>query len=149
MIGKLREYLPETRRADVIVAALDYRKAHQRWPRRRNALYSDALHWLKIGGALSDPLRVLTTDKLLAKLYIDAVAGPGAAVPTLHVLESPEEVERFEFPSDCVIKPTHLCGRIQIRRDGATIDKKKIASWLDMNYYRVTRERNYRELRPR
>jgi hypothetical protein len=149
MLRKLRDYLPETRRADALVATLDFRRAHRRWPRRRDALYSDALHWLKVGGPLRDPLRVFTTDKLLAKLYVDAVAGASMAVPTLAVLESPEQVERFDFPSDCVIKPTHLCGRLEIRRGGSAVDRRKIASWFDMNYYRVTRERNYRELRPR
>jgi TupA-like ATPgrasp len=144
-----RKHMPETPWGDSVVTALAFRRAHGRWPRRRNALYSDALHWLKTRGALSDPLRVLTTDKLLAKRYIDAVVGAGQAVATLAVLEHAADVGDFDFPPDCVIKPTHLCGRIEIRRANAPVNRPRIARWFGENYYRVTRERNYRALEPK
>ena len=149
LLDLLRDHLPETPWADSMVAAVAFRRAHGRWPRRSDALYSDALHWLKARGGLRDPLRVFTTDKFLAKHYIDSVAGPGRAVPTLALLETREEVAGFDFPADCVIKPTHLCGRIALRREGETVDRRRIQDWFGENYYRVTRERNYRQLRPR
>jgi hypothetical protein len=75
--------------------------------------------------------------------------GDAHNVPTLALLDSAREAEAFAYPDDCVIKPTHMSGEIIFRRGGAPVDLAKVRSWFAKDFYRVTREANYRDLRPR
>jgi hypothetical protein len=75
--------------------------------------------------------------------------GADHCVPTLAVLRSAEEVDAYQFPDRCCIKPTHASGLIRFRKSGEAIDKEEIKRWLKVNYYESTRERNYRDLEPK
>jgi hypothetical protein len=70
-------------------------------------------------------------------------------VPTFAVLKSPEDVQEYEFPASCCIKPTHGCGQVILRHADVGIDINEIQSWFDANQYDNGRERNYRYLRPK
>jgi hypothetical protein len=107
------------------------------------------LHEIKRSGELLNPLRVFTTDKELAKIFTAAVAGKEHVVPTIHVLHSAEEIDAYDFPPNCCIKPTHSSQRVILRHDNQEIDKSEIKDWLGHNYYHRTREVNYRDLVPK
>ncbi|WP_029057405.1 ATP-grasp fold amidoligase family protein [Stappia stellulata] len=139
---------PKTRRFDRLISCLQFRLAHGRWPGHRATL-QDALLALKVGDEILSRDRVRTTDKELAKHFIEEHAGPGLAVPTIAVLHSKKEAAGYAFPSRCVIKPTHSSGSIIIRRNGEALNLNRILGWFDHNYYRVWREANYRDLPPK
>jgi hypothetical protein len=139
---------PKTRRFDKFISFLQFRLSHGRWPGRRQTL-QDALLALKVGDEILSCDRVRTTDKELAKGFIEEHAGPGLAVPTIAVLRSKQEAGTYAFPRRCVIKPTHSSGSVIIRRDGEPVDINRITGWFDHNYYRVWREANYRDLTPK
>jgi hypothetical protein len=64
-------------------------------------------------------------------------------------LRSADEVDGYDFPSDCCIKPTQASSYVILRRNGEPIDRERIKRWFAINYYNVGRERNYRRLKPK
>ncbi|WP_157727614.1 ATP-grasp fold amidoligase family protein [Stappia sp. ES.058] len=121
---------------------------HGRLAGRKNSL-NDALLAIKISDEILSPLRVMTTDKELAKIYLHGCVDSFHVVPTIAVLRSRAEIRCFPFPKRCVIKPTHSSGDVIRRRNGEPLDLTHIASWLEINYYRTWREANYRYLEPK
>ncbi len=140
--------LPYNRWDDRIAHFLQFFRAHSRLP-GDFTVNTDVMHEIKRSGELLNPLRVFTTDKELAKIFTAAVAGKQYVVPTIQVLRTVEEIDAYDFPPDCCIKPTHSCGRVILRRDNQEIDRNEIKSWLSHNYYRQSREANYRDLVPK
>lgn len=140
--------IPQTRSGDHLVALLRFLRAHRRWPSDA-LLFNDVLHRLKTSRAVFAPEKAFTSDKYLVKLYISAVLGKEACVPTLAVLESRTAVDSFVFPRRCVIKPSHSSGQIILRKEGESISLKAIKQWFSIDYYKSSREANYKFLRPR
>lgn len=112
-------------------------------------LFNDVLYRLRVGGGLADPLRVAVTDKEHVKQFIDGRLGRGHSVPTLAILRSLQEVAAFEFPARCCIKPTHLSGRVMLRVAGEAVETTLLRRWLGTDYYRRSRQANYRGLVPK
>lgn len=142
------KFLPKTPSGDRLYALVQFTKAHRRLP-RPGLLFNDQLYKLKTSGEIRSPLRVLVTDKEFAKLYIKAKVGSAHCVPTLAILRTAAEVDAFQFPDQCCIKPTHASALSILRTSGEAIDREKIKRWLKLNYYDSTREQNYRDLEPK
>ena len=140
---------PRNRAGDYWFSLGNFVQAHNRLPRRRNALFNDVLFYLKTSDEILDPLRVFVTDKEFVKLYVKAVVGDDHVVPTLAVLRSPTEASNYVYPPDCVIKPTHLCSEIILREGATPIDYAKIRRWFAANHYDFGREANYHFLQPK
>lgn len=140
--------LPKNHFGDVVFTMLNFLVRHRRLPSQR-PLLNDVMARMKITGEIARPQRVLVSDKLHLKEYVADVVDAKYTVPTLAVLFSPSEVDAYEFPADCCIKPTHGSGDVIIRRNSAMIDREQIKSWWGLNHYRRGREANYKHLRPR
>lgn len=140
--------LPLGNFSDRLVLFFRFLYIHGRRPRRRYAL-NDYLYHIASTSEILDPLRCLVSDKEHVKTYIKDTVGDEYNVPTLAVLRSPGEIDSYDFPADCVIKPTHASAKYIIRRSGSALDLAEIKSWLDYDYYAVGRERNYRDLQPK
>jgi|HigsolmetaAR202D_1030399.scaffolds.fasta_scaffold00435_25 hypothetical protein len=140
--------LPHNRVGDRIFSCVRFATFQKRLP--KNALlYNDVIYRIKTSNEILDPLRVFVTDKEFVKIFVKAVAGDRYNIPTIAVLRSLEDVDSFEFPADCCIKPTHASGRVIFRRNGEPVDREKIKSWFDVNYYLSGREVNYKYLAPK
>ena len=140
--------LPRNRSGDLLWSLAAHRRAFGRWPNYWHPRTANE-HWLrmKLGGELDRDIRQRISDKELVKDYVRERIGEGHTPRTLAVLRSEAEIERFAFPDVCVIKPTHASGRYVLRRGAAApVDRKMIASWLEEDFYLVSRERNYRAL---
>ncbi len=98
-----------------------------------------------------DPLYQYCTDKEYAKDYIASVVGPGFTPETYAVLRSDADVDAFVFDGRaCIIKPTHANGEVMFLREACDpIDTDRLKAWLRLNFYRRTREVNYRHLTPK
>ena len=109
------------------------------------------MYRLKVDGSLLDPLRQFVSDKQYVKQYISGTVGPQFSVDTIRILTSASEVDRLTLPRiPCVVKPTHLSGRVSIHTShDQEPDRERLKKWLGTNYYRKQREQNYRFLRPR
>ena len=135
---------------DLMYALIDHIRSHRRVPRYRcPKLFNDHLFRLKTDGSLLDPVRQFITDKEHARHYIASMVGGEYTLRTLNVLRTAADVDRFvvnEVP--CVIKPTHMSGPVLFCRSSAdSLDRSLMKKWLRADYYRGSRESNYRYLR--
>ena len=144
----LRKLAPYNRLGDKLICLYDFYERHGRIPANR-MIFNDFLYNMKTTDEIIHPLRVLVTDKEFCKLFVNSVIGDQSTVPTLTVLHSMDEVREYKFPSECCIKPTHASGQVILRKNGEEIDFEKIKGWFNLNYYRVTREANYKKLQPK
>lgn len=148
----LVKWLPATRWADAIVAVLRYIQVHRRAPRIFGSRgLNDHILLQKTGGILLDPLRQLISDKEYVKIYIEARIGPGFTPKTYAILRSDQDIDDYSFSKiPCVVKPTHMSGEAIIAAgDRVRIDRVTLKRWLRENYFRRSREANYRFLRPK
>jgi len=144
----LRNILPRNRCGDLIYSYVRFLTRHKRIPTNR-LLFNDVLFNLKVSDEIIDPLRVFVSDKEFLKIYVRAMTDEKYNVPTIRVLASDEEIDDYDFPSNCCIKPTHLSGAVILRNDNEQLDKQKIKRWLRKNHYRRDREANYKTLKPK
>jgi hypothetical protein len=141
--------LPAWSVIDATIHFASFLHQHKRLPRRESQLVNDVIYRMKASGELSDPLRVFVTDKELLKVFVRDTLGDAFNVPTTRILRQVGEVCADAFPDACVIKPTHASGEVIIRRNGEALDLDRIRRWFQLNYYRQSREPNYRFLQPK
>lgn len=147
-LPRLRRHLPHTRFFDNLYHRLLFLKKHHRFPKDQ-LLWNDVWFRIKTSDEIENPLRVFVSDKEHVKDYVRQVIGDEYNVPTIAVLRSPAEVDAFEFPARCAIKPTHASTHVCLRSNGEPIDRERIKKWFGLNYYYSGRERNYRSLTPK
>jgi len=144
--------LPQTPTCDRIFATAKFLRAHRRWPARRSGLVNDYLHWMKLDGELDDVLRQFVTDKEYAKLFVNWRLGYEAAPKTYAVFERPDTFSTRTLTRPCVLKPAHLSGSV-VYFDPATglseAQRRTVMGCFRLDWYRQTRERNYKNLRRR
>ena len=73
-----------------------------------------------------------------------AIVGDKYNVPTIAVLRDICDVDTYDFPSNCVIKPTQASGSVILRLNDEALDRQKIKQWFSINYYEIGREANYK-----
>jgi hypothetical protein len=139
--------LPRTRLGDTLFWFVRFLHHQRRLPRRIHR-FNDVLYHMKTGGRLSGFLQTVTTDKDFVKHYVAGVVGEAHVVPTIAVLKSEGEIDAFPFPRRCCVKATAGSGRVAVVRDG-TVDREMLKSWLRGTHHDLSREQNYRALRPK
>ena len=144
----LRHRAPYTRAFDRLYHRVLFYKKHRRWPSDA-LLWNDVWYRIKTSDEILDPLRVFVSDKEHVKHYVKAIVGDEHNVPTIAVLDDPADVDSFEFPERCCIKPTHASAEVILRKAGEPVDRERIKRWFALNYYYAGREINYRRLRPK
>ncbi|MDH5739718.1 MAG: hypothetical protein OEY77_05270 [Nitrospira sp.] len=122
---------------------------HHRLPIRPGQLFNDFLFQVKSGTELESPLRRHVSDKEYCKLYTEEKIGRGTTPPTICVLRTADEVERYRplaFP--CVIKPTNSSGRVIIARseNEYITALPRIKNWFHEDYFLSDLEKNYATL---
>jgi hypothetical protein len=142
--------LPRWQLVQALTAYLEHLLIHRRLPLVAfDPSYSQHLTEMRAGRALFDPLRQITTDKALLRIYVTAKVGDHYNVPTLLVTSQADEASAFVCSETVIAKPTHLSGKMArlAAEDRLPIDIAR--EWLATDFYRVAREANYRYLRPR
>jgi hypothetical protein len=140
--------LPHNRVGDYAWAFATFWHTFGRMPRRDSWLVNDVLFRIRTL-ELASPERTHITDKEHLRAYVAERAGDRYNVPVVAVLRTPEEAVAYDYPADCVIKPTHMSGELIFRRDGEPVDRARIAGWFGRNFYRTSREANYKRLVPK
>src|SRR5262245_35465416 len=145
----MRRILPRNRWGDALYSVGLYWRKHRRMPRLwRPTTFNEKLLALKLSGESLDPLRQFVSDKEFLKDFVRARLSDAYNVKTIAVFDSIDQLRNFDWPSDCVVKPTHLSGELVIRRNGKPdISLAQMDGWLRTNYYDIDRERNYRNLK--
>jgi hypothetical protein len=149
LLAAIRKWGPGQRWCDDLYAFILFLRCHGRRPTRTSCTLNDILYHIKTSDEITKPLRVLVSDKEFLKQYVRDRVGERYNVPTVAVLRSREEALAFNYPADCVIKPTNSYEDVIIRRAGAALDFETIQRWFTLNPYRRGRQRNYRSLQPK
>lgn len=142
------DLMPQTPAGDELCSYLLFVKTHGR-PPSSEMRWNDVFYRIKSSDEIRNPLRVFVSDKEYVKLFVKAIVGDQYNIPTLAVVRDRDLIERFAFPAECCIKPTHLSGAVILRKDRAKLDRVQIKSWFDQNYYFRKREPNYQYLEPK
>lgn len=144
----LRKSAPYNAWGDKVVFDIDFLRIHGRLPGMKG-MFNDELYRIVTTSEISAPERQFSSDKYLAKVFARGVLGEDISVPTLGIIDNIKEVDHYQFPTDCVIKPTHSSGKLIFRSGDEKVNRSEIKSWFRHNYYRQHREANYRYLKPR
>ena len=93
------------------------------------------------------------TDKVEFKEWLrETPAWEDLVIPTVGVYGSVDEVRDLVFARDTILKPTHLSGPAILFEDDRALDGGELTDverWLRTDYYRKSREPNYKGLRRR
>lgn len=153
LVRRSIQNLPPWRICDIAGAYPYFWFAHRRNPGKKRMLFNDYLFRLKLSRDIENPLRVFTSDKELAKIFYRGVLQEDLAPRTIVKFDDFESLANARIPQNCVIKPTHLSGEIIYVDDVKTSltpeELERARAWFRTNmYYDLTRERNYRLLKP-
>ena len=138
--------IPRNRTGDRLIAYIDFLRFHRRLPNKN--FLNDYLFRIKTSDEILNVLRQYTSDKEFVKYYISSTIGDSFNIKTKKILKNIEDIENFEFAIGDVVKPTAASGAVMFI-DSTEINRKEIASWLNLNFYSRTREANYKYLQPK
>lgn len=137
---------------DAVYIRLKYRKIFGKWPDLKNPkTFNEKLNWLKLYDR--NPIYTTMVDKYEAKRYVADLIGEEYIIPTLGVWDRAEDIDFDGLPQKFVLKATHDSGRVLICKDKSKFDRsmavKEMNESLKRNFYAVTREWPYRNVKPR
>lgn len=113
--------------------------------------YNEKLQWLK----LYDRRKIYPemVDKYAAKEYVASIIGSKYVIPTIGVWDHFDDIDFDTLPEQFVLKCTHDSGGLVICKDKSKLDikkvKKKIEFSLKRDFYYVSREWPYSQVKPR
>ena len=137
---------------DSMYIALRFRKAFGYWPNLHSPkTFNEKLNWLKLHDR--NPAYTTMVDKCEVKKYVADIIGEEYVIPTLGVWDRAEDIDFDSLPDKFVLKATHDSGRVIICRDKSILDREKaikeMAISLQRDFYAVTREWPYKNVKPR
>lgn len=144
----LHRILPYNDISDSFLNYLNFFLKHKRFPKNR-LYFNDYLFRIKNTEEILNPIRQFVSDKYLVKDYVRAKIGEKYNVPTIAVFDNYKDLSQFNFPANCCIKPTQASQAVILRKNGEAIDIASTEKWFELNYYKKTRERNYKYLKPK
>lgn len=113
--------------------------------------FNEKLQWLKLYD--HRPEYTMMVDKFEVKKYVSSIIGENYIIPTLGVWNTFDEIDFEKLPNQFVLKCTHDSGGVAICRDKSNFDflaaRKKINHSLKTNFYLVSREWPYKNVKPR
>lgn len=147
----LRYNLPNLIKNDEkYIRAIYFCSFHQKINLDNPQKLTEKQQWMKLYDR--QPLYTRLVDKYEAKKWAEPIIGKEHIIPTLGVWNHFEEINFDELPEQFVLKCNHDCGSIVIVKDKNTFDKnaakKKLEKGLKRNYYHISREWPYKNVKP-
>lgn len=113
--------------------------------------FNEKLQWLKLYDR--KPIYTTMVDKIEAKKYVAGIIGQEYIIPTLGVWNRFDDIEFDKLPEQFVLKCSHDSGGLFICKNKQLFDaaeaKKIINKCLKQNYYWLSREWPYKNVKPR
>lgn len=137
---------------DRLYVMLKYRKRYGKFPNlKRPSTFTEKLQWIKLYDRR--PMYTTLVDKYTVKKYVAERLGEEHIIPLIGVWDDIDEIDFDALPNQFVIKCTHDSGGLVICKNKETFDvdaaKAKIRSILRKNFYWVSREWPYKNVKPR
>lgn len=138
--------------SDEKYAKIHYKAYHKKKLNLTNPItFSEKIYWLKVFD--TKPEYTVMTDKYLARDYVNDIIGEDLSVPLIGVYEKFSDIPFNQLPEKFVIKCSHDSGSTKICTNKKLFDYKKSKKYYDnrlkINYYWISRERNYSNIKPR
>lgn len=128
-----------------------YKTYHRNINLKKPLLFSEKLQWIKMHD--HNPLYTVMVDKVDAKDYVAEKIGKEHIIPTIKVWGKAEEIDFDILPEEFVIKATHDSGRVVVCKDKKSLDCDKVRKDMEIslkrNFYNITREWPYKNVKPR
>lgn len=128
-----------------------YKRTGKRLNLRNPVTYTDKLQWMKLYDR--NPLYTTVVDKYEVKKFVAEKLGEEYVVPLIGVWDNVDDIPIDELPDQFVLKCTHDSGGLQICKDKSTFDfeaaKKKLRKVLKNDYFWLSREWPYKNVKPR
>ena len=113
--------------------------------------FNEKLQWLKLYDR--NPEYTKMVDKYEVRKYIAEKIGEEYLIPLLGVWDNFDDIDFDKLPDQFVLKCTHDSGGLVICKDKSEIDieavRKKINKCLKRNFYKLSREWPYKNVKPR
>lgn len=113
--------------------------------------FNEKLQWLKLYDRKD--IYSMMVDKYESKDFISKIIGKEYIIPTIGIYDSFEEIDFDKLPKQFVIKCTHDSGGVIVCKDKKKFDRemarKKINKCLKNNYFYLSREWPYKNVKPR
>ncbi|SDQ09938.1 ATP-grasp fold amidoligase family protein [Virgibacillus salinus] len=112
---------------------------------------TEKIQWLKLYGSLEKYAKYV--DKNEVRNYVKEMVGEKYLIPKIGVYENANDINIDLLPKKFIVKATHGSGWNMIVKDKAELDwfkaKERIESWINTNYFYVSGEKNYKNIRGR
>ena len=115
--------------------------------------FTEKLQWLKLYD--HNPQYCQMANKLQMRDFVKSKIGEGHTVKVLGIYDSWAQIDFAKLPKAFVLKTTHDSGSYVICKDKDSLSvkqikeaKKKITRSLRRNYYKTTREWQYKNIKP-
>ena len=113
--------------------------------------FNEKLQWLKLYDC--NPLYTQLVDKYKVRKYIAETIGEQHLIPLIGVYDSFDQIDFNNLPNEFVLKCTHDSGSIVVCKDKSKLDfkttKKILEKNMRRNYYPLSREWPYKNIKPR
>ncbi len=112
--------------------------------------FNEKLQWLKLYNRRLEYSTMV--DKNAVKKYVASIIGEEYIIPTYGVWDNFDDINFDTLPNQFVLKCTHGSGDVVICKDKSQFDKKnarlKLNKSLKTNYYKISREWPYKNVKP-
>lgn len=113
---------------------------------------NEKIQWLKLN--FRKDVQTILADKYAARAYLSEHFGEQYLVPLLYETTNWRDITLDNIPDEpCIIKSNHTSGTYQIIRDKSEINinelQAKCIDWLSMDYYKMSREWQYKNIKRR
>lgn len=137
--------------SDRLYIRINYRLLMGYWPDLDSPkTFNEKLQWLKLYDR--KPIYTQMVDKVSAKEYVRGIVGNDHIIPTIAVYEDFEQIDFSALPNQFVMKCSHDSGGVIVCRDKSLLNyakaKQVLVKGLKTQFYPITREWPYKDVRP-
>lgn len=112
--------------------------------------FNEKIQWIKLYDR--NPLYTQFADKYRVRFYVGEKTGSGILIPLLGKWDDISEIDFDSLPNQFVLKCNHDSGGVVICTDKSAFDvkaaKKKLKRHLAQNYFYMSREWAYKDIKP-
>ncbi|ONI37955.1 hypothetical protein AN639_08575 [Candidatus Epulonipiscium fishelsonii] len=113
--------------------------------------FNEKMQWCKLYD--NNPLKTKLSDKYEVRKWIANKIGKKYLIDSIGIYENFNEIEWNNLPQQFVIKTTHGWDQNIIVKDKNIFDKNKaklqIEKWLNYNFFKLSLEMQYKDIKPR
>jgi glycosyltransferase involved in cell wall biosynthesis len=104
---------------------------------------------IKTTNEINDKNRLKTTSKIGTKNYLKKIGLSKYTIPTIKIINNYNELKRYKFNINTIVKTDHASGFVHFIQHKNDYNIEVFKKWLELDYYKVSRELNYKNLKKR